>query len=150
MMFAQLTTIVFVLTAAITVQAQPQHRHAGTIRPSSLSQDMTLVAKPSYNDVISSKSVMHGAKRCIATSAFKGTNITNDQTVLITLKTGELINLRLRDRCYGLAYDDKFYYQQNPGQQLCEQTDAIIARSGSRCLIDKIETIKNAKSKKLG
>ncbi len=149
-MFIRFILVIFVLAVAGNAYAQPQHRHAGTIMPSSQSQGMMLVAKPSYNDVISSKNAVRVIKRCIATNAFKGTNITNDQTVLITLKTGELVNLRLRDRCYGLAYDDKFYYQQNPGQQLCEQTDAIIARSGSRCIIDKIETVKGVKSKKLG
>lgn len=144
-MFFQLSLISFVMFFVGCAHAQPHKAHGSGSKAAVVS---ALVAKPSFNDSISPKSTPHYARRCIAINMFKGSNIISDQSLRVTLKSGEQVNILLRDRCYGLAYDDMFYYQQNPTQQLCELTDSIIARSGSRCLIEKIETIKTGKNKK--
>jgi Family of unknown function (DUF6491) len=76
--------------------------------------------------------------RCLSIDLIKKTAVIDDQTIHVELKGKRFFAIRFRDVCVGLKFDQSFYYHLAPNRQLCARVDTIITRSGSRCLINKI------------
>lgn len=90
------------------------------------------------------------APRCMPADGIRETTVEDDRTIRFRMRGGDVYEVRLRNRCYGLAFDGSFYYHLNPSRQLCERMDWIVARSGSRCQIESIEpTERKAKRRKV-
>jgi hypothetical protein len=79
-----------------------------------------------------------GRARCINVDRIRSTKVRDDETIAVRMAGGERLLIKLRQRCYGLSFDESFYYNVTPARQLCARLDMITARSGSRCLIDSI------------
>jgi hypothetical protein len=86
--------------------------------------------------------------RCLRTDRIRETTVRDDRTIRFRLAGGDVVDVKLRNRCYGLSFDGSFYYHLNPNRQLCERLDWIVARSGSRCQIEAIELVPDASGKK--
>jgi Family of unknown function (DUF6491) len=76
--------------------------------------------------------------RCLSVDLIKKTTVVDDQTIHVELQGKRFFAIRFRDVCAGLKFDQSFYYHLAPNRQLCARLDTIITRSGSRCLINKI------------
>lgn len=79
---------------------------------------------------------------CLGLDTIKSATVISDRAIRFLLHSGETVQMQLHDRCPGLAYDDAFYYEVTPTRQICERFDSILARSGSRCMIERIATVK--------
>lgn len=79
---------------------------------------------------------------CLGLDTIKSATVVNDRSIRFLLHSGETVQMQLHDRCPGLTYDDAFYYEVTPTRQICERFDSILARSGSRCMIERIATVK--------
>jgi hypothetical protein len=77
-----------------------------------------------------------GKSQCISTNSIRSTDVRDDRTIRLTLGMNKQVDMKLYNRCPGLAFDESFYYQPGPTMELCARQDTIMARSGSRCLID--------------
>jgi hypothetical protein len=73
---------------------------------------------------------------CVKTSTIRSADVRDDSTIRLTLAKNKQVDMRLYGICPGLAFDESFYYQPGPAMELCARLDTIVARSGSRCLID--------------
>lgn len=75
---------------------------------------------------------------CINVDFIRDTKVKDDQTIRMRMRGGATYEVKLRDKCFGLAFHESFYYQASPTRRLCARYDTIVARSGSRCRIDSI------------
>ncbi len=73
---------------------------------------------------------------CVKTSSIHAADVRDDSTIRLTLAKNKQVDMKLYGICPGLAFDESFYYQPGPTMELCARLDTIVARSGSRCLID--------------
>jgi hypothetical protein len=87
------------------------------------------------------------SRACISTMDIRSADVLDDSTIRLTLRKRKQVDMKLRGTCFGLAFDESFYYQPGPGAQLCERMDTIVARSGSRCLIDSFVAVAPAAKK---
>ncbi len=81
------------------------------------------------------------ARACVSTMDIRSAKVLDDRTIRLTLRKRKQVDMKLRGTCFGLAFDESFYYQPGPTSQLCERMDTIVARSGSRCLIDSFVAV---------
>jgi hypothetical protein len=82
------------------------------------------------------KSLSKSKRNCIATSSIRAADVRDDSTIRLTLGKNKQVDMKLFGVCPGLAFDESFYYQPGPAMELCARLDTIVARSGSRCLIE--------------
>jgi Family of unknown function (DUF6491) len=75
---------------------------------------------------------------CINVDFIRDTKVRDDQTIRFRMRGGATYEIKLRDKCFGLAFHESFYYQVSPTRRLCARYDTIVARSGSRCRIESI------------
>jgi hypothetical protein len=73
---------------------------------------------------------------CIKSSSISAADVRDDSTIRLTVAKNKQVDMKLYGICPGLAFDESFYYQPGPTMELCARIDTIVARSGSRCLID--------------
>jgi hypothetical protein len=73
---------------------------------------------------------------CIPTNSIRTADVRDDSTIRLTLGKNRQVDMKLYGVCPGLSFDGSFYYQPGPTMELCARLDTIVARSGSRCLID--------------
>lgn len=90
------------------------------------------------------------AEPCISVDFIRSTKVLDDRTVRFRMTGGAMYEIKLRDRCFGLAFHESFYYQASPTRQLCARYDTIVARSGSRCRIDSITRLNRKPDEKGG
>jgi hypothetical protein len=88
------------------------------------------------------------ARICISSMDIRSAEVLNDSTIRLSLRKRKQVDMKLRGTCFGLAFDESFYYQPGPTGQLCERMDTIVARSGSRCLIDSFVAVAPTAAKK--
>lgn len=77
-------------------------------------------------------------KRCIPADFIREAIVKDDKTIDLVLSGKKYYAIKLKDKCHGLGFDKTFYYYLTPARQLCARFDTIVTRSGSRCIIDKI------------
>ncbi len=94
-----------------------------------------------------SEDVTPAKTSCIRTSSIRKADVRDDSTIRLTVAKNKQIDMKLYGICPGLAFDESFYYQPGPTMELCARFDTIMARSGSRCLIDAFVPVES-KSKK--
>ncbi len=78
-------------------------------------------------------------KRCIPADFIREAIVKDDKTIDLILTGKKYYAIKLKDKCHGLGFDKSFYYYLTPTRELCARFDTIVTRSGSRCIIDKIE-----------
>jgi Family of unknown function (DUF6491) len=78
------------------------------------------------------------AATCVNTRMIQQAIVIDDRTIRMLMGRRRALDLKLRGTCFGLRFDESFYYQPGPTGQLCERFDTIVTRSGHRCLIDAI------------
>jgi hypothetical protein len=99
--------------------------------------DLFFMAEPEVQPLSpESGSAQKPGRTCISTMDIRSADVLDDRTIRLTLRKRKQVDMKLRGTCFGLAFDESFYYQPGPSAQLCERLDTIVARSGSRCLID--------------
>jgi hypothetical protein len=82
---------------------------------------------------------------CILARDIRAAKVLDDSNIRLTLRRKTQVDMKLRGTCFGLAFDEMFYYQPGPTGQLCARADVIVARSGSRCLIEAFVPVAAAK-----
>lgn len=84
---------------------------------------------------------------CVKTSGIRSADVRDDSTIRLTLAKNKQVDMKLYGICPGLAFDESFYYQPGPTMLLCARFDTIVARSGSRCLIDAFVPVESRSKK---
>ena len=86
--------------------------------------------------------------QCLSTRMIDRAQVIDDSTIRMKLGSKRYLDIKLRGTCYGLRFDESFYYQPGPTGELCERVDTIVTRSGHRCMIDAIVPVDPEKLKK--
>jgi hypothetical protein len=119
------------------LRAPTQGKTVSTILP--LETHDAAVSELLYAPAPEAPAVKSSSKRksnCITTSSIRAADVRDDSTIRLTLGKHKQVDMKLYGICPGLAFDESFYYQPGPTMELCARLDTIVARSGSRCLID--------------
>ena len=85
---------------------------------------------------------------CLNTRLIRQAIVIDDTTIRMVINSKRAMDLKLRGTCFGLRFDESFYYQPGPTGQLCERFDTIVTRSGHRCMIDAIVPVETGKERK--
>jgi hypothetical protein len=119
------------------VRAPTQGKAMTTMMPSqpNRAMDSELFFAPTEEQAMS-KPLPKRKRHCIATSSIRSADVRDDSTIRLTLGKNKQVDMKLYGICPGLSFDESFYYQPGPTMELCARFDTIVARSGSRCLID--------------
>jgi hypothetical protein len=95
-------------------------------------------APPVQESVLNAMDDASSRSRCISADLIKKATVIDDKTIHVDMYGKRYFAIRFRDVCSGLAFDQSFYYHLSPNRQLCARLDTITTRSGSRCIINKI------------
>lgn len=78
------------------------------------------------------RSVDEAIGNCVRVTSIRRTDILNDRTILLEMKSGPAILMHLKHACPQLAFHDYFRYEARLGQ-LCAEIDHIVSRAGFQC-----------------
>ena len=81
------------------------------------------------------------APRCVPVISLAAATVTRGDSVDLLLNGGGRLRARLEDNCPALAFYSGFYLRPSEDGKLCADRDAILARSGGECRIDKFRRL---------
>ena len=84
---------------------------------------------------------------CIAASDLAGAAVNGADSVDLLLRGGRRLRARLARDCLALDFYSGFYLRPGRDGQICEDRDALHARSGGKCQIDRFRTLVPARRK---
>ena len=79
--------------------------------------------------------------KCIPADALAGALVSGPETVDLLLGGGKRVRAELESRCPALDYYSGFYIRPGRDGQICQDRDAIHARSGGKCEIDRFRRL---------
>lgn len=79
-------------------------------------------------------------KICVSLNLIEETEILSDREVILALRDGKILALRMSESCPQLKYHGTFTYRATAGQ-LCAGEDKIVTRSGDACTISTFALI---------
>ena len=79
--------------------------------------------------------------KCIPADALAGALVSGPETVDLLLRGGKRVRAELESRCPALDYYSGFYIRPGRDGQICQDRDAIHARSGGKCEIDRFRRL---------
>jgi hypothetical protein len=79
--------------------------------------------------------------KCIPADALAGALVSGPDSVDLLLRGGKRVRAELESRCPALDYYSGFYIRPGRDGQVCQDRDAIHARSGGKCEIDRFRSL---------
>jgi hypothetical protein len=78
---------------------------------------------------------------CINAESLAGASVTDEDDVDLLLRGGKRVRAKLESRCPTIDYYSGFYLRPGSDGMICEDRDAIHARSGGKCEIDRFRSL---------
>ena len=79
--------------------------------------------------------------RCIPANALAGASVNENDSVDLLLRGGARVRAELESRCPALDYYSGFYIRPSSDGRICADRDAIRARSGGQCEIERFRSL---------
>ncbi len=73
-------------------------------------------------------------EHCLAIADIRASRVASDDAVILFLKDGRVVVMRLKRRCPQLLFHGRFRFAGEMGQ-ICAELDRIVTRAGLRCSI---------------
>ena len=87
----------------------------------------------------------HRGPRCIAWAQIAGAGLLSQDSVDLVFRDNTRIRARLERHCPALDYYNGFYMNATPDGLICADRDAIRARTGGQCQIDRFRSLRAAR-----
>lgn len=79
--------------------------------------------------------------KCIPAADLAGALVTERDKLDLVLRGGKRVRAQLEDDCHGLDFYRGFYLKPAADGMVCADRDAVRARSGAKCPIDKFRSL---------
>jgi len=89
----------------------------------------------------------HRGPRCIAWAQIAGAGLLSQDSVDLIFRDNTRVRARLERHCPALDYYNGFYMAATPDGLICGGRDAIRARTGGQCQIDRFRTLRAARAR---
>ena len=89
----------------------------------------------------------HRGPRCVAWAQIAGAGLLSQDSVDLIFRDNTRVRARLERHCPALDYYSGFYMAATPDGLICGGRDAIRARTGGQCQIDRFRTLRAARAR---
>ena len=89
----------------------------------------------------------HRGPRCVAWAQIAGAGLLSQDSVDLIFRDNSRVRARLERHCPALDYYNGFYMAATPDGLICADRDAIRARTGGQCQIDRFRTLRAARAR---
>ena len=79
--------------------------------------------------------------KCVVLNNLAGYVVRGPQLVDLFLRNGSRVRTRLEKQCVGVDLSYGFYVKPNSDGQICRERDALHARTGGRCDVERFTTL---------
>jgi len=78
---------------------------------------------------------------CISATALAGAAVTDEDDIDLVLRDGKRVRAKLESSCPNIDFYSGFYIRPGEDGMICEDRDALHARSGATCEIERFRSL---------